>query len=162
MPSARSATDRYAVRLALPRDIDAVHVMERACFSDPWSHQALAEELDRSTSYFVVAVTAAESADETVVGYAIAHAAADEAEVANVAVSPGHRGQGIGAMLVRGVLDHVRAAGALDCWLEVRASNSAARRLYAQLGFDDVGVRKRYYARPEEDAIVMRRSLRGA
>ena len=150
------------VRLALPRDIGAVDVIERACFSDPWSQQALAEELERSTSYFLVAVAGADSADETVVGYAIAHAAADEAEVANVAVAPSHRGQGIGAMLVRGVMDHVRGAGALDCWLEVRASNTGARRLYAQLGFDDVGVRKRYYARPEEDAIVMRRSLRGA
>jgi [ribosomal protein S18]-alanine N-acetyltransferase len=162
MPSSRSATDRYLVRAALPRDLGAVDVIERACFSDPWSRQALAEELERSTSYFVVAVASAASPEETVVGYAIAHAAADEAEVANVAVSPTHRGQGLGAMLVRGVLDQVRGAGALDCWLEVRASNTAARRLYAQLGFDDVGLRKRYYARPEEDAIVMRRSLRGA
>ncbi|MBK8249490.1 MAG: ribosomal protein S18-alanine N-acetyltransferase [Gemmatimonadetes bacterium] len=150
------------MRQALPEDIGAVDVIERACFSDPWSHQALLEELERSTSHFLVAVVAAELGDERVVGYAIAHAAADEAEVANVAVSPSHRGQGVGAMLVRGVMDLVRGAGAFDCWLEVRASNTAARRLYTQLGFDDVGLRKRYYARPEEDAIVMRRSLRGA
>jgi [ribosomal protein S18]-alanine N-acetyltransferase len=162
MPSQRAATDRFHVRTARMSDIDAVHALERTCFSDPWSRQSLEHELDRATSFFVVAVSAAVDAPEVVVGYAIAHAAADEAELANVAVSPAQRGQGLGAMMVRGLLDQVRGAGAHDCWLEVRASNTAARRLYAQLGFDDVGLRKRYYARPEEDAIVMRRSLRGA
>lgn len=159
--SRRAATDQYRTRAAQRDDLEAVHALERLCFSDPWSLRSLAEELDRATSHFVVAVWGTEGGDE-VVGYAIAHAVADEAELANVAVSPTHRGQGIGAMLVQGVLAQVRAAGALDCWLEVRASNEAARALYRQLGFDDVGLRKRYYARPVEDAVVMRRSLRGA
>jgi ribosomal-protein-alanine acetyltransferase len=87
--------------------------------------------------------------------------AVDEAEVANLAVASAARGQGIGALLVQAVLDRARAMGALDCWLEVRASNAAARGLYRHLGFDDVGLRRRYYARPVEDAILMRRNLRG-
>lgn len=160
-PSSRAATDRYSVRPVRAEDIEAIHEIERECFSDPWSRRALEEEMALAGSHFVVAAASSAAGEAGVVGYAIARMAFDEAEVANLAVAPASRGQGIGAMLVQGLLDRARAMGALDCWLEVRASNAAARGLYRQLGFDDVGLRRRYYARPEEDAILMRRNLRG-
>ena len=160
MTPRRGATERVTLRAALPGDIPGVVALERECFSDPWSARAFTEEIDRPTSRFVVACSGRAGEPGQLVGYAIAHVVADEAELANLAVSSTWRGQGIGAMLVREVIDVVRGAGARHLWLEVRASNASARHLYGQLGFDDVGVRRRYYARPVEDAILMRRTLR--
>ena len=158
-PSHRSATERITIRDAQQGDLSHIVAIERAAFSDPWSLQSFGELLGRDTVVFLVAVTDV-SGVERVAGYGVAYHAGGEAELANVAVDATYRNQGIGAMLVQGVLDGVRRAGALDCWLEVRASNEGARRLYRHLAFDDVGLRKRYYARPVEDAVVMRRDLR--
>ncbi len=160
-PSPRSATERFTIREARDADLPHVSAIERRAFSDPWTMRSFSELLGRDAVVFLVAVTG-DAAAEQLVGYCVAYHAAGEAELANVAVDDAQRGQGIGAMLVQDVLDAVRKAGALDCWLEVRASNAGARRLYRHLAFDDVGLRKRYYARPVEDAVVMRRDLRGS
>ncbi len=91
-----------------------------------------------------------------VVGYVIARAAADEAEILTLGVAGDARRQGIGRALVRAVRARVAVLGARAVYLEVRESNLAARRLYAAEGFAPVGRRPRYYRRPTEDAIVLR------
>ncbi len=103
---------------------------------------------------FLVAV-----AGDEVAGYAIAHAAADEGEILNLGVAPARRRQGIGAELVRAMMDALRARGARAVYLEVRDSNTAARALYERLGFREVGRRSRYYRRPVEDAILLRAAI---
>jgi [ribosomal protein S18]-alanine N-acetyltransferase len=165
MSSLPTDPPRCVVRTATEDDLDAIERIERASFSDPWSRRSFAELVGRESVVFLVAVSpesGEEGRVERVVGYGIAYHAAGEAELANVAVHEPDRGHGIGARLVRAILQRVRAAGAEECWLEVRASNTAAQQLYRQLAFADVGLRKRYYARPTEDAVVMRRSLRGS
>lgn len=97
----------------------------------------------------------AEGADG-VAGYAVAHHAADEGEILNLAVAPAHHRRGIGRALVEEVLARLAARGVRAVFLEVRASNTAARALYAGVGFREVGRRARYYRRPVEDAIVLR------
>jgi ribosomal protein S18 acetylase RimI-like enzyme len=72
----------------------------------------------------------------------------------NVAVHQGRRGGGIGRRLVEAVIDEAREIRARTMFLEVRAGNVAARRLYRHLGFRDLGVRRGYYG-PGQDAIVM-------
>ena len=87
-------------------------------------------------------------------GYTCSWRVTDEVHLLNVAVQEGRRGRGIGRILVEAVIGEARAAQARTLFLEVRAGNVAARRLYRQLGFRDLGIRRGYYG-PGQDAIVM-------
>jgi ribosomal-protein-alanine N-acetyltransferase len=95
-------------------------------------------------------------------GMAICRVVADESELLTIAVRPVHRHSGVGRALLAAVLDHVRAAGARSLFLEVAADNPAARGLYGQAGFRDVGERPAYFKRgdgPAMDAFIMRLDL---
>jgi len=94
-----------------------------------------------------------------VAGYVVAWFAADEGEIANLAVSPSAWGGGVGRALLGAALDVASSRGASAVYLEVRDSNERARRLYRSNGFEEVGRRRRYYRRPVEDAIVLRRAM---
>src|SRR2546421_2461293 len=89
----------------------------------------------------------------------VAHSAADEGEILNLGVAPTHRRQGIGRALVERVLQELAGLGVRTVYLEVRASNTSARRLYESLGFGEVARRARYYRRPVEDAVVLRAAI---
>jgi ribosomal-protein-alanine acetyltransferase len=78
--------------------------------------------------------------------------------VLNVAVHPRYRRRGIGAVLMAEALREARERAAEAVTLEVRRSNLGARRLYASLAFEEVGVRRNYYGRGE-DALIMRLAL---
>ena len=99
------------------------------------------------------------TAGAVVVGYVVAHHAADEGEILNLGVTPGHRRRGVGHELVRHVLGELACRTVKVAFLEVRESNTAARRLYESLGFVGVGRRRRYYRRPIEDAVILRVTL---
>lgn len=81
--------------------------------------------------------------------------AADEAELADLAVAEEFRGQGLGTGLIHAFAREAGVRGARGMYLEVRASNADAQRLYERLGFTVVGRRTGYYRRPREDAIAM-------
>ena len=81
---------------------------------------------------------------------------ADEAEIASVCVDPAYRRLGGGTKLLQTLLRQARISGAQNVYLEVRASNQAAQELYRGAGFECIGVRKRYYTNPLEDAVLMR------
>ena len=131
--------------------VQAVAQIEQACFADPWTEDGLREELDNSCARFLTAVTA----DGTVAGYIGCHTVLDEGYIANVAVSPVFRRQGIGRQLVRTLLE--RSKDLAFVTLEVRASNDSARTLYESLGFAHVGTRRNYYQNPKEDALILRK-----
>lgn len=122
-------------------------------FSDPWSANDFAE-CARSAVPFLVA-----EEDGAVVGYVVAHAAADEGEILNLGVAPPHRHRGVGRALVERVLALLAQQGVRVVYLEVRESNTVARRLYQSLGFGEVARRARYYRRPVEDAVVLRAAI---
>lgn len=97
-------------------------------------------------------------------GFALCRIAADEAELLTIAVRPTHRRQGAGRLLLQGVIDHVREAGARTLFLEVGVDNPAARKLYETKGFCAVGHRPAYYQRAggrAADGVVMRLTLSG-
>jgi ribosomal-protein-alanine N-acetyltransferase len=98
---------------------------------------------------------ALDAPDGTLAGYGVCRSAADEGEILNVAVAEAWRGRGAGHILVEAMLRHLAGRGAARVYLEVRASNAAAIGLYASLAFERVGIRRGYYARPREDAVVM-------
>ena len=80
----------------------------------------------------------------------------DEASVTNVAVSPMFRKKGYGEALVVAAKEAVKAEGAENIFLEVRVSNEPAISLYKKLGFEELGIRKKFYEHPVEDAIIMK------
>lgn len=139
------------LRDALPDDLGAVVGIERASFGDPWSEGSFRSLLRAPTTRFRVATR-----EGTVVGYAVTTRIGDEAELANLAVDPAARRAGIGATLLDDLLASTDAPPGATVYLEVRASNAPAQALYRSRGFEAVGRRKGYYARPTEDAVVMR------
>jgi ribosomal-protein-alanine N-acetyltransferase len=103
----------------------------------------------------------AEDPDGTIVGYAGLAAAAGQADVQTIGVHPDRQGAGIGAALLTELLEEAGRRASEAVFLEVRADNDQARRLYERFGFDRVGLRRRYYQPSGVDAIVMRRPLAG-
>ena len=121
--------------------------MEREIFSDPWSASAFG---DLQAALFLVA-----ELETGVIGYLVGRAAADEGEILNLAIGPGHRGRGIGRALVDHALATFREQGVTTVYLEVRDSNGIAQRFYQGVGFKEVGRRRGYYDRPREDARIL-------
>lgn len=133
--------------------VQAVAAIERACFADPWTEDGLREELDNSCARFLTAV----DENGTVAGYIGCHTVLDEGYIANVAVSPAFRRQGVGRGLVQALL--AQSADLAFLTLEVRVSNAPAIALYSGCGFAPVGTRKKFYSHPAEDALLMTRYL---
>jgi ribosomal-protein-alanine N-acetyltransferase len=153
-PTARHVTLVAALRAHVPE----VAAIEQACFSDPWSEASFRQALENPGVFFRVAT---EGAGGPVVGYVVAWFAGGEGEIANVAVAPTARGRGIGGQLLDAAIAAAVDRGAEALYLDVRESNARARALYDSRGFVEVGRRRRYYRRPAEDAIVLRRALGG-
>lgn len=130
--------------------------MERACYSDPWPASSFATLPSNDRVFFVVARASDSGQLE---GFAITWYVMDEGELANLAVAPETRRRGIGQALLDAVTTDALGRGTSELYLEVRESNSAARALYRAAGFEQVGRRKRYYRQPEEDALILRRTL---
>lgn len=138
-------------------DLASVEELEKAAFADPWSLASFESVLAAPTVYFAAA---RDSERDGIVGYVVAWFAADEGEIANLAVREPTRWRGIGGALLDATLMEAKRRGALMMYLEVRESNEAARGLYASRGFEEVGRRSQYYRHPVEDAIVLRRSMK--
>ncbi len=135
--------------------LDEIAALERVCFSDPWSRNMLAEELDNALSAFLVAL----DATGKVAGYAGLQVVLDEGYILNVAVAPEYRRQGVAGKLLQVFLDFAQGNRLSFLTLEVRASNYAAIALYGSRGFRGVGRRRNYYEHPKEDAIIMTREF---
>ncbi|HEY7483307.1 MAG TPA: ribosomal protein S18-alanine N-acetyltransferase [Streptosporangiaceae bacterium] len=141
-------------------DLPAVLELERALFpEDAWSEGMFRDELDqRPYGRFYVLVELAELADGEsgkVVGYAGLAAVDDTGDVQTIGVRHGHWGRGIGSALLTALLEEAATRGCTSVFLEVRADNERAKKLYRRFGFEEVGVRKRYYQPSGVDAIVM-------
>jgi ribosomal-protein-alanine N-acetyltransferase len=136
-------------------DIEPVMVLERELFgSDAWSDAMFWSELAQpDTRWYVVATEG-----EAVVAYAGLCSYPDEAYVQTIAVSPALQGQGVGATLLRLLLDEAARRGNRVVLLEVRADNEGAQRLYERFGFVRIGVRRGYYQPSGADAVIMRRT----
>ena len=132
------------------RHIDAVAALERACFSDPWSADALREELTNPHAVFTVA----ETEDGAQLGYVGMHHLVDEGFITNVAVSPDARRQGVARALMECLTAYGTANGLYRITLEVRVSNTPAIALYESLGYVRDGVRPGFYSHPTEDAAI--------
>jgi [ribosomal protein S18]-alanine N-acetyltransferase len=147
------------LRLMTTADLDSVLGLELALFGEEaWSRQMLVGELGQqpASRYYLVAED-----DGIIVGYAGLLAAGGQADVLTIAVATAHWGRGIGSDLLERLLAEAVRRGCTEVFLEVRADNARAQRLYDWWGFAEVGIRHGYYQPSGTDAIVMRRELTG-
>lgn len=131
-------------------DAAPIAALERRCTTHPWSAESVADSLALpSVRGWVLEDGGAH------VGHALASAAGGTGEILLVAVDPAARRRGFGRVLLETAHAWWREQGVRTAFLEVRADNVAARALYRNLGWADVGVRPRYY-RDGTDAALMR------
>lgn len=173
----------YHIRRMTPEDIPAVVGIENVCFSEPWSEAAyhatlllpyaryyVAELWGRSTWPEMNRMTCGpadktvstdagadrhESCGTKIAGMIGLELIAGDGEISNVAVLPQYRRQGIAHALMEQVLSEGQQEGCTAFTLEVRAGNTAAIALYESFGFRTEGVRKGYYEKPAEDALIL-------
>ncbi len=138
-------------------DLDDVLRIENLSFPQPWTRGMFESELHNPvSSAFVERV--AYKGEEVLAGYIVFWMVVGEAHIMNIAVAPELRGMGLAKRLLSFALNYMEQSGISSVFLEVRRSNTAARRLYEKFGFEEAFVRERYYG--DEDAIVMRLELK--
>jgi ribosomal-protein-alanine N-acetyltransferase len=147
---------QLVIRAARRTDVDDVAAIERRAFSDPWSANSFRALFGNPLVHFAVAE---DTMTGRLLGYIVTWFVVEEGEIANLAVSDDARRTGIGARLLDHALDVARERAATVVFLEVRESNAAARALYASRGFEVAGRRAKYYRKPIEDALVLRRRM---
>ncbi len=139
-------------------DLPAVMAIERSSFSYPWEEAAFREGLRQGNPYVYFLVARRHQNPIAFINFWIVE---DEAHIANFAVSPNCRNQGVGKYLFAESLACIRKLGGDYVSLEVRVSNIPAQHLYKQFGFRIVDIRKKYYMDNREDAYVFQLSNLG-
>ena len=127
-----------------------IAALEKQCFSDPWSENSVASELENPLSLWLIA-----EEDGAVCGYVGSQTVLDETDMMNIAVRPDCRRKGIAAALITELVSRLKARGSRVLRLEVRESNFSAIALYEALGFTQLGLRKNYYRNPKENALIL-------
>lgn len=133
-----------------PQDIPDVAALEKRIFSMPWSEQGFYSSLvSPDTVYLIV------RSKGKLIGYCGLLQSLDEADITNVAVAEEFRGRGIARQMLEKLMCLGKGRGIERYTLEVRVSNEPALRLYQRLGFSSAGIRKNFYEKPREDAVIM-------
>jgi ribosomal-protein-alanine N-acetyltransferase len=135
-------------------NLEQVLAIEQASFTMPWSKNLFLSEF-RSPSVSMLMVALEDVPARSVVGYIVCWLVTDELHILNLAVDGLFRRQGIAKSLVLAALKRAHQKGVKRAFLEVRSSNTAAKKLYSDLGFTGTSVRRDYYDEPIEDALVM-------
>lgn len=124
--------------------------IEKRIFSIPWSKKAFQDSMESENTIYIVA-----KEQEKVLGYAGMYVSFEEGNITNVAVDINARRRSIGRSLIVDILNKGKEKGVTDVFLEVRETNYAAISLYEKIGFQEAGIRKNFYEKPTENAVVM-------
>ncbi len=143
---------KITIQPATPSDISSIANIEKECFSTPWSQNAILESMNAGTCFYVAKI------HNNIVGYMGLSKIAGEGYVTNIAVLPQYRRCGIGKKILEYVIEDSKNELEFIS-LEVRVSNNAAIALYEHFGFEVVGMRKRFYTNPQEDALIMTKNF---
>ena len=141
--------NEYEILPLAEEHLDGVAEIERLCFSEPWSRNALTLLLGEG-GFGVVALL-----DGQVAAYGGMTFVLDEGSVTNIATHPDFRRKGLGRAVTAKMLEEAFSRGLETVFLEVRESNVAARALYEGLCFETCGIRKNFYRKPTESALQM-------
>ena len=133
-----------------PDDSAALHQLSEKVFPSAWSEKSFYDDSKNPNAKYVLAFS-----DGLLVGYASYLKVLDEAQITNVAVLEEFRHQKIATDMIGLLIEKATADGIIFMSLEVRSQNTAAISLYKKFGFKNVGLRKKYYQKPDDDAILM-------
>ena len=136
-------------------DAAAIAEMEHQIFSDAWSEKSVLDTMNQKNAVCLTAEKAGR-----IIGYVLSYTAADEAEIARIAVAEEFRRQGTARAILRELENVCSSKGVKKLLLDVRDSNREARAFYTDMGFQEDGIRRRFYENPQEDGILMSRELR--
>ncbi len=131
-------------------DLTEICNIEQESFSDPWSYEDFLESFRNEHNSYLVA-----EQDDVIVGYCGYWGVGEEGYIYNVAVRKDYRRRQIGYRMLTELIIRAQEKGITALTLEVRKSNEAAIGLYERLGFESVGIRKDFYSKPREDAVIM-------
>ncbi|HEV3187885.1 MAG TPA: ribosomal protein S18-alanine N-acetyltransferase [Acidimicrobiales bacterium] len=141
----------WTIRLAERRDVPDLLSIEVAQFPEPWTRSMLLDEITNfATRRYTVAVE-----EKKIVGYLGVMYVMDELHVNTIGTLPGNEGRGIATALMNEAWGVAKERGVQRATLEVAVSNTRAQELYFRFGFSPVGVRKNYYERTKEDALIL-------
>ena len=138
------------LREITPDDSAALFKLSEKVFSSAWSEKSFFNDSKNPDSKYVLAFS-----DGVLIGYASYLKVLDEAQITNVAVLKEFRRQRIATEMIEFLIEEAIAQRINFMSLEVRSQNIAAISLYKKFGFTEVGLRKKYYQKPEDDAILM-------
>lgn len=147
----KEITTDCKIRKMSKRDLNEIHEIEVKSFIDPWSKYSMETMLEENTkTYCLVGIVG-----EEIVGYAFTWIVVDEMHIGDIAVKEDFQNQGVGTKVMESLLETAKERECTACWLEVRPSNNAARKLYERFGFVQVTLRKKYYSDNGEDALIL-------
>jgi ribosomal-protein-alanine N-acetyltransferase len=152
----------YALEPMRLEDIPEVIAIEKASFSNPWSHKVFEQEIKENPCSYPMVARTKSTGEPSLAGYCVLWVMSEHLHIQNIAVAFDHQRRGLGRLLLMEAIELGRRAGVGKACLEVRMSNRAAQRLYLSLGFKQVEKRKGYYTRPSEDAILFEKEPLGA
>ncbi len=142
--------DSFTETLLDERYIDEVAVLEKSCFTSPWTRELVVSEFANRFAFNGGIL----SSDE-LIAYLLSHLVCDELHILTFAVHPECRRTGLGRRLLGFMLREAFTRGARYATLEVRVTNFSAQALYLQMGFSVLGKRRRYYSDNGEDALIL-------
>lgn len=142
------------IREMKAEDVREMVEIENAIFSSPWSEKSFIDALGSQDTIYLV-----ETFEEEIRGYCGIWIAYETADLCNMAVAAKYRRQGVADRLLQEMIERAKKRQVERILLEVRESNIGARALYQKQGFGKIGLRKRYYKEPEEDAVLMELQL---
>jgi len=143
------------IRRAGKQDIPGIIEIEKVSFSDPWDKQLFLDAIDSESKYLMVAEHGGE-----IEGYIVLEKVLDEGHITDLAVGGKYRKKGVASELVNDALALARGMDIKEIFLEVRETNEAAKKLYSKFGFREIGRRKGYYPKANEDALVLHTYVR--
>lgn len=148
-------TNPLALRPMRESDLPTIMAIEERAYPYPWSLSNFKDCLKHNYDCWVY------EQDRQIIAYTVLMLVLDELSILNICVDPDYQRQGLGTALLNTIETLGQTRGMSHCFLEVRPSNKAALRLYQQRGFNEIGLRKRYYpaAMGREDAIVMAKAI---
>ncbi len=138
------------VRKMVESDLLKVCELEQKAFSAPWSEADFRDTLLKDfVTFYVIEV------EEQVIGMCGLRNIVGEGELTNVTIDEKWRGKRVASVLLTKVMEEGNGMQIEAYTLEVRASNTPAIKLYEKMGFVTEGVRKNFYEKPQEDALIM-------
>ena len=140
--------------IARTENLDGILQLEKQCFSVFWTEGQLLSEIESEYGCIFLCVE-----EEKLRGYAIMHLAGDQAELYRIATDPDFRRCGAAALLMKSCIKWSVEQNAESIFLEVREGNKSAISLYEKFGFENIGIRKKYYTDPVENAVIMVRKV---